>query len=340
MSEIEHVGRQLSHEVLEQYRFRAVKLWQKGEKINDIADMFGVHRVTVCDWIALYRKHGKRVLHSKKAPGPEPKLMRDEMKRVIKVLKHSATEYGFDTPLWTCERLRQIIEQETGKSLHTSSVWRRLRLWGYSNQKPSRRALQADRKEQERWLKEEWPKIREKARKWRALLYFQDEAGVSLTAALGKTWAPKGETPTVETTGMKGGFCLSSAITPTGRMIFRIEKGKVNSNTFIDFLTKLMVHHRGKKIIMICDRAPAHRAHAVDRFVEANKTHLDLYLLPPYSPHLNPDEYVWRHLKQVKLKAHQVRTKKEFKPFVQSKMKSIQMTQNLVKSFFLNTYVV
>ena len=340
MSEEEHVGRQLSHEVLEQYRFRAVKLWQEGKKINEIASLFGVHRVTVSDWISLYKKKGKRSLYSRKAPGPKTKLDGEEMKRVVRALKNSALDYGFETPLWTCGRLRQIIAQETGKKLHVSSVWHMLQRWGYSNQKPARRALQADKMEEKKWLNDEWPKIREKAGKSRAIVYFQDEAGVSLTAVLGKTWALKGKTPLVETTGSKGGYCLSSAISPTGRMVFRFEKDKVNSSTFIDFLTKLIAHHKNKKIILICDGAPAHRAKAVGKFVESNSKHFDLYRLPSYSPHLNPDELVWRHLKQVKLKSHQIRTKKEFKPFVHSKMKSIQMSRNLVKSFFLGSYVV
>jgi len=140
---MEHVGRQISHGVLEQYRFRAIKLWQADKKVNDIADSFGVSRVSVSRWIRAYKTKGKRALYSKKAHGPKEKLSREDTKHVIQALKRPAVDYGFDTPLWTCERLRQVIKKETKKSLHTSNVWRRLKSWGYSNQKPERRALQA-----------------------------------------------------------------------------------------------------------------------------------------------------------------------------------------------------
>jgi len=160
-----------------------------------------------------------------------------------------------------------------------------------------------------------------------------------LIPALGKTWAPVGKTPVAKTTDKKGGVCLTSAITPTGRMVFRMEKASINSTTFIDFLAKLMIHHKGKKIVLVCDRAPAHTAKKVGTFVEENSSRFALFYLPSYSPNLNPDEHVWRYLKRVKLTAHQVLTKKEFKPFVSANMKSIQMSRGLVKSFFLNIYV-
>jgi len=335
-----HGGRQLSHNVLESYRFRAVDLWKQGEKITKIAYFFGLNRVTVADWIGEYRKHGKKVLYSKKAKGPEPKLTQKEIMRIFHCIRKPATEFGFDTPLWTCRRLHQLIKQQTRKELHASNVWRWLIKCGFTSQKPERAALEADPKEQKMWIEKEWPEILEKARQWRAIIYFQDEAGVSLTAVLGKTWAKKGKTPVVSTTGKKGNFCVSSAISPSGRMVFRIEKETVNAKVFISFIKQVMEHHPKRKIIMIIDKAPPHIAKSVDDFAEQNKNRLAVYRLPSYSPKLNPDEQVWKHLKHNKLKAHQIKSKKEFKPFLVSKMKSIQMSHHTVKSFFIGTYVV
>jgi len=111
--------------------------------------------------------------------------------------------------------------------------------WGLTNQRPEKIALQKDEKEVKRWLKEEWPKIDNHRRRWQAMLYFLDESGVSLIPVLGKTWAPKGNTPKVKVTGNKGGICVTSAISPAGRMVFRLEKDAVKAEQHIEFLKQI-----------------------------------------------------------------------------------------------------
>ena len=118
-------------------------------------------------------------------------------------------------------------------------------------------------------------------------------------------------------------------------MIFRIEKKNVNSKTFIDFLKQIINNHRWRKIIVIADNSPAHTSKAVDNFIRENKTKIAIFYLPTYSPDLNPDEEVWKDLKNVKLRAHQARNKKEFTPLVRSKMQRIQRRPKVIKSFFI-----
>lgn len=327
-------GRQVSHDVLEQYRFRAVELRQKGWNVNKIAEAFGVNRRAVSRWLALHRKYGKKSLKSRKAPGPVPKLTAAEVRKVLSLLKKSPEAYGFEIPLWTCRTLQQLIKEKLRKHLDISTIWRWLISWGLTNQVPDRHALEVDDGEVRRWLKETWPKIQAHARRWQAMLYFQDEAGVSLIPVLGKTWAPKGKTPVLKVTGNRGSFCVSSAVSPAGRMVFRIEKKTVNAHTFIDFLKQILRQHGSRKVIVVVDRAPVHRAGCVQQFIEQNEKRFALYYLPPYAPELNPDEEVWNHLKNNKLKAHQARTKKDFKPLIFAKMKSLQMSPVLIKSFF------
>ena len=146
------------------------------------------------------------------------------------------------------------------------------------------------------------------------MLYFQDESGVSLTPVLGKTWAKKGKTPKIKVTGNKGGFCVTSAISPAGRMVFRIEKEIIHAEQHIEFLKQIMRQHPFRKIIVIEDNAKPHIAGLVKDFVRENKNRIAVYYLPPYSPDLNPDEKVWKYLKHIKLKAHQARNKKNSSP--------------------------
>lgn len=338
MSKKRITGWQLPHDVLEHYRFRAIELWREGKKVKDIAHYFGLHRVTVSYWIAKYKKEGMEGLKSRKALGPPFRLTENEIGTVIRSLEKDATYFGFESPLWTTKRVGFLIKQLTGKRLHHTNVWRLLKRMGLSNKKPEKRAAEQNPREAKRWLKEEWPKILAHARRWQGVLYFQDEAGISLAPVLGKTWAKRGKTPVVKLTGKRGGIVVSAAISPRGRMIFRIEKGRVTSDTFIDFLEKVRKHHPRRKVIVVVDRAPQHVALKVREYAEVNKRTFAIYYLPPYAPELNPDEKVWRYLKDKKLKSHTAMSKEELMAKAISCLLSIQRRPSLIRSFF-NPYM-
>jgi transposase len=329
------IGRQLSHDVLEAYRFRAIDLRKKGWKVNKIAEAFGINRRAVTRWFCIYKQNGKLALKSKKAKGAEYKLSKNELKDILSMLNDDATIYGFETPLWTCRRVQQIIIKKTNKKIHTTNIMRLFRKLKLSPQKPERLATQRDRVAIRKWKREEWPEIEEHRRRWQAMLYFQDESGISLTPVLGRTWAPKGKTPKVMVTGNRGSFIVTSAISPAGKLIFRIEKGKVHAKEHIEFLKQIMKQHPHRKIIIIEDRSPVHRAKKVDIFVEQNKKKLAVYRLPSYAPELNPDEHVWKYLKAYQLKNHQAQNTEELKHLVKRKMQSIQRRKKLLHSFFM-----
>lgn len=326
-----------SREVLEQHRYRAIELRREGWKVNKIAEAFGVYPDTVSRWFVKKRKFGLDSLKSTKAKGKDSKISQENKKEIIKWLEKSAMEFGFETPLWTCNRVKQLIRKKLKITIHKSNIWEWLRKWNLTNQKPKRRAIERDEKAVRRWLKEEWPKIKEHRRRWQAVLYFQDESGVSLTAVMGKTWAPRGQTPIVKTTGKKGGLCVTSAISPAGRMLFRIENERVNAEMHIEFLIQLMAQHPNRKIIVIEDNAPSHTSGAVKSFVASNPNKIAIYNLPSYAPELNPDEHVWAYLKAHQLKNHQAQNKKELIKIVKNKMHSIQKQKKKIDSFFMQS---
>ena len=172
-------GRAHSHYFLEGCRIRAIELYKKGEKINDIAYFLGFHRGVVSKWISLFNKNGKEALLSKKANGPSYKLSQKEIDKILTILNDSATNHGFETPLWTCKQVQQIIQKKNGKKIHTTNIMRLFKKLRLSPQKPERFAFQRDKKAVKKWLKKEWPKIEKHRRRWQAMLYFQDESGVS-----------------------------------------------------------------------------------------------------------------------------------------------------------------
>ena len=104
-----YTGRQLTHDVLEAYRFRAIQLRKEDWKVNDIAHAFGLNRRAITRWFTSYKKDGKKALKSRKAKGPDYKLSEKEIKEIMSLLYDDATIYGFENPLWNCKMVQQII---------------------------------------------------------------------------------------------------------------------------------------------------------------------------------------------------------------------------------------
>lgn len=332
-------GRSISREALESYRFQALKLRKKGWKVIEIAEAFGLNKKSVSRWFVKVGKYGEKSLKRTKAKGNKPKLSEREVLQMIEWLKDDARDFGFTTPLWNCKQIQNLVKKKFNKSITTVGIWKILCKLKLSPQKPKKQAIEKDEKLANRWLKEEWPKIKSIVQRQQAMLYFQDEAGVSLAPVLGRTWAKKGETPVVKVTGKKGGICVSSAISPAGRMIFRIEKGKMTSQTYIDFLSKIILQHPRRKIIVISDNAPIHKAKLVKEFILSNEKRISLFHIPAYSPELNPDEHVWCYLKAHELVTHQAQNKEELKKVVNAKMHKIARNDNLIHSFFMQNKV-
>ena len=330
-------GRAIPREAMEYMRIQSIRLFKEGKKADEIADFFGVTIDAVYKWKKKHKEKGIEGLKSKKARGATPKLNDGDKKEIISWLKESAMEFGFETPLWNCKRLQILIKKELNKNIATSNLWETLRKWELSPQLPEKEYAEKDKKKVDKWLKEEWPKIQEHRRRWQAVLYFLDESGVSLAPVVGTTWAPVGETPKIKVTGKRGGLCLSSAISPAGKMVFRIERGRINAQAHIDFLSKIILQHPNRKVVIIEDNARPHIVKLVKEFVMSNRKRIALYHIPAYSPELNPDEEVWNYLKNVKLKDHQARSKEEFRTLTESKMRNIQSKPNLINSFFIGS---
>jgi transposase len=189
--------------------------------------------------------------------------------------------------------------------------------------------------EQERqaWRRYELPRIRRAVRENKAILYFQDEANISLTALLGKTWAPCGQTPKQRVTGKRGGVSALSAITSGGQLIFRLHDKRIASAEVIDFLWQMLKHHPRRHLVVVMDQAPPHVSKATTAYVET-QPRLHVFHLPKYSPDWNPDEKVWNHLKHQELKGHQAKTKEELFILANHKLTAMSTKGELLQGIF------
>jgi transposase len=149
-----------SPEELQRRRLRALALLEQGLLPSEVARRVGVDRRSVRRWKAAVRKHGEAAVLARDAPGRPPKLKLTQKRRLEALLLKGPLASGFDTDLWTCPRVAELIEQRFGVDYHVDHVSRLLHDLGWSPQKPARRAVERDEQAIRRWVREDWPRVK------------------------------------------------------------------------------------------------------------------------------------------------------------------------------------
>lgn len=319
-------------------RHRAALAVLEGMPVVDVASEFGVNRKTVSRWVARLESEGVSGLNRKTGSGRPRKLEELTEDELYDIVLQGALAFGYESDLWTVARLRRVIAEEFEIDLSKNTVWRRLRDAGLTYQKPEREYYEIDEATRKKWLRYEVPKIRRTVRKHRAILYFQDESNISLTAFLGKTWAPRGQTPKAKVTGKRAGVSATSAISRGGHLLFRLLDKRIASREVIEFLEQMLKHHPRRHLVVVMDQAPPHTSKKTRSWVDSQRR-LHTFYLPKYSPDWNPDEKVWNHLKHNELASHQAKTKDELKQLTRKKLQSMAKRPALMRGLFFRCCV-
>jgi transposase len=206
------------------------------------------------------------------------------------VRESTPDQLGLPGFLWTREAVAELIMQRYGLGLARTTVGGYLRGWGFSPQRPQRRALEQNPAAVARWLATEFPAIRARAKREGGVVLWLDEMGVRSDAAAGRSWAPVGQTPVIKRTGKRFRVNTISAISNAGMLRFRLFVGSFTGAVFIDFLGRLLRDCGGRKVHLILDGHPVHRAKLVSAWVGRHADRIELHFLPGYSPELNPVE--------------------------------------------------
>jgi transposase len=324
-------ARKLDHKTLEELRIRAVMQVQSGVSPEDVTRTLGLSRPTIYNWLASYREGGMQALKAKAIPGRPSRIDGKMMKWIYDTIVHKTPlQFRFEFALWTRDMIREIIFRKYKLRLGLSSVSRLLKQLGLSCQRPIFKAWQQNEQQVKKWLKTVFPKIKERAKKEGADIFFADEAGVRSDFHSGTTWSPKGQTPVVKATGARFSVNMISAVSPRGDFRFMVVEGSIGTQAFVTFLKRILVG----AIFMVVDGYPAHKSKKAKEFIAATQGRLELFYLPPYSPELNPDELAWNDLKNGIVGRSTVKDRAELKAKVVSGLRRIQKNPDKVKSFF------
>ena len=327
-------GRTLSHEASEHIRLLAVRRVRAGERPSDVMRSYGLCRTTIYKWLRAAQRGGEKALQSRKAPGPKPKLSPRQKRQVFRWINgKDPRQYGFDFGLWTRKIVAALVREKFQIELGVTAVGRLLAELEITPQKPLRRVYERDPQAIAKWLREDYPRLRARARRRGAKIFFLDEAGIRSDPVLGRTWAPKGRTPEVPTSGQRQSINAISAVSARGDFWYKVFAGGLNKERFLRFLKAF---RRGRKhpVFLVVDRHPAHRARIIRDYVQSLRGQLEIHFLPGYAPELNPDEFVWNHLKKQGVSKKPLRRGESLRQRVQRDLETIKRAPALVRSFF------
>jgi transposase len=330
-------GRTLDHKTSEHLRILAVKrVIEGGERPGKVAVSLGLCRTSIYPWLRKFHDKGWEALAESIAQGPDCKLTEKQSQQVKRwILGKDPRQYGFDFGLWTRHIVRCLIKDRMKIDVGLTAVGRLLARLDITPQKPLRRAYERDPKAVKWWLEEAYPKLKKRAKRSGAKIFFLDEAGFQSDPPLQRTYGLKGKTPVVVTSGQRQSINVISAVNARGEFWAATYDGKLNAESFVLFLQDFMNNRGQEKVFLVMDGHPAHKAKVVLKYVASLQGQLELHPLPAYAPDLNPDEFVWSHMKTNGVSKKPLKKNESLRKRVEQDLQDIHRKPELVRSFFM-----
>ncbi len=324
----------------EDLRKKAIKAVMDGKRQVEVAEIMGVTRQAVGRWVSKFRRGGEKSLKAKPKGRPKGgKLLPWQAAQIAKtVADRHPDQLKLPFYLWTREAVAQLIEQRFGFRLSIWTVGRYLAQWGFTPQKPVRRAYEQNPEAVQSWLKKDYPMLRKQARKEKALIYWGDEMGLRSDHAVGRSFSRFCQTPIILGTGQRFGCNMISAINNRGHLNFMVFKSRFDNTVFLEFL-KRIVRQIKRKIYLIVDGHPVHHAVKVKNWIQEHTNQIRLIHLPGYSPELNPDEMLNQDVKSNAVGRRRAKNQQELIANTRGYLRSRQRQPNTVKRYFQEDHV-
>lgn len=288
-------ARSIGREAQQQLRHQAIRLRKSGRTHADIAEVVGVHPSTVRKWCKIYEHEGAKGVQLKKRGRKvgQNRTLSPEQEREVQRLITDKTPDQLKMPfaLWTRPAIRQLIRERLGIQMPVRTVGEYLQRWGFTPQKPLRRAYEQNPVAVQKWLDEDYPAIAARAKQEGAEIHWGDETGLRSDSQHGRSYAPRGKTPVIRLNAKRESMSLISSVTNQGKVRFMTFAGAMNSDLLIRFLKRL-IKDAGRKVFLILDNLRVHHSKLVKKWLAKNTETIEVFYLPSYSPELNPDEYL------------------------------------------------
>jgi len=330
-------ARKLSAEVQEEKRKQAIRLHKKGLRYKEIAELVGVHFETIGKWVRVYKAEGIKGVALKvrgRKAGSGRALTADQEKEIQGLITDTTPDQlKLAYALWTRKAVKEIIEEKLGIKLAVRTVGDYLSQWGFTPQKPLKRAYEQNPAKVKKWLDEEYPEIKAKAKQENAEIYWGDETGLRSDTQHGRSYAPKGKTPAIRLSAKRTSSNMISAVSNQGKVRFQVYGGMMNAGRLIGFLKRLTKDAK-RKVILILDNLRVHHAKVVKAWLAKHKDKIEVFYLPAYSPEPNPDEYLNCDLKEGVHSRSPARNNEQLKKKIISHMRMLQKKPARVMKYF------
>lgn len=273
-------ARKLSTEAQQELRELAIRLRESGKKYKEIAEIVHVQPTTICSWYKTYQREGKKALKIKKRGRPSGTCMTlndNQSKQIKKTIQDKCPDQmKFPFALWTRKAVQTLIKDLYKIDMPIRTVGEYLKRWNFTPQKPLRKAYKQNPKAVKAWLDEEYPAILKKSKKEKTEIHWGDETGLCNDSYHGSSYAPRGKTPAIKLHPRCQPVNLISSVTNQGKVRFIIYKDKMNSQTMIQFMKRLIKDSK-RKVFLILDNLKVHHSHIVKDWVKEHADEIELF---------------------------------------------------------------
>lgn len=334
-------ARKLDRSALQQLRRQVIRAWARGTNKRQIAREVGMSYPAVREVISRYEQAGASTLkplpRGRKAG--DGRALSAEQEGAIRALicEKRPEQLKMEFALWTRSAVMQLIERECGLTLSVRAVGNYLKRWGFTPQKPIKRAYEQRPEAIKAWLSEQYPAIEKQARAEGGEIHWGDETALVNTDVRGRSYAPRGQTPvTMAVGGTREKLSMISTVTNQGKSSWMIVEDAFNAQKLIEFLQALVTdgQSRGKKVFLILDNLRVHHSKLVKAWLAERKEQIEVFYLPSYSPELNPDERLNADLKHAIGSKVPARTKAKLKAAATEHMQMLEQNPSRVRSYF------
>ena len=316
---------------------RIIAQFKKGVKPGVIAETFGIAKQYVYNLHHVYKKMGASCIKEKTQGRKlgEQRLLNDKQEREIQkiIIDKHPEQMKLNCMLWTRTAVSQLIKDKYGIKIPVRTISEYLKRWGLTCQRPTKKAYFQDNVNVKDFMDKTYPEIAKKAAKEDVVIYWGDETGVNNQEYHVRGFSSKGITPVVPSYSKRETVNMISAITNQGSCRFMCYKDNMNQDKFIDFMKRL-ISESDRKVFLIVDNLRVHHEKKVAAWVEKHSSDIELFFTSPYSPEINPDEYLNHNLKMDVHSGILPRTADDIQSKIQSFMRRLQHNKNRVINIF------